>query len=425
MNIIIRSARIIDKNSADNGQVKDIWIDNGIIKEIGKDLIVENATVIESSGLCVSPGWFDMRVNFRDPGFEYKEDLISGMDAAASGGFTGVACMPSTLPPIHSKSEVEYVLNKTRGALVDVFPVGTVSHQQEGKDLSEMYDMKLSGAVAFSDDKKPLSDPGLLQRALLYVKSFDGLIISYPEDKSLSQNGKINEGVISTVTGLKGIPSLAEEIMIQRDIFLSEYTDSRIHFATISAEKSVELIREARKKGLKVSAEVSVSHLALNESFLTDFNTNYKIKPPLRTARDVEALIEGLIDGTIEVICSDHTPEDEEMKKREFDHAAFGIISLEAAFAAANTVLRGKLSLEKLIDKIAINPRKILNLKVPVVKIGEAANLTIFNPDEEWVFESKHIKSKSKNTPFIGTKFTGKPFAVINHNQIKYSHYES
>ncbi|MDQ3192569.1 MAG: dihydroorotase [Bacteroidota bacterium] len=422
MNIIIRSARIIDSNSADNGKTKDIWIENGIIKEIGTDLKADNATLIESENLYVSPGWFDMRANFRDPGFEYKEDLISGMDAAITGGFTGVACMPSTHPPVHSKSEVEYILNKTKGALVNVYPVGTVSHKHEGKDLSEMYDMYLSGAIAFSDDKKPLSDPGLLQRALLYVKSFNGLIISYPEDKNISLDGKINEGVISTSTGLKGIPGLAEELMVQRDIFLTEYTESRIHFATISTAKSVELIRSSRKKGINISAEVAVSNLVLDETYLTEFDTNYKTKPPLRTANDVKALIEGLIDGTIDVICSDHCPEDEEMKKREFDHAAFGIIALETAFAAVNTALEGKLSLEKIIEKISINPRNILNLKIPSIKVGEVANLTVFNPKQEWTFEKKHIKSKSINTPFIGKQFIGKPFAVINNNLMSFCH---
>ncbi|HET6243072.1 MAG: dihydroorotase [Bacteroidetes bacterium] len=420
MNILIRSARIIDTGSADNGKTKDIWIVNGIIKEIGTAIKAENATLLESENLHISPGWFDMRVNFRDPGFEYKEDLFTGMDAAIAGGFTAVACMPSTLPPIHSKSEVEYILNKTKGFLVDVYPVGTVSHRHEGKDLSEMYDMHLSGAIAFSDDKKPLSDPGLLQRALLYVKSFNGLIISFPDDKNISLDGKINEGIVSTSTGLKGIPGLAEELMIQRDIFLTQYAESRIHFATVSTANSVELIRKSKKSGLNVTAEVSASHLILDENNLTSFDTNYKIKPPLRTANDIKALIEGLIDGTIDVICSDHSPEDEEMKKREFDHAAFGIIALESAFGAANTALDGKLSIEKIIEKIAVNPRTILNLKVPSIKVGEIANITLFNPNQKWVFEKKHIKSKSKNTPFVGSQFTGKPFAVVNNNQMSF-----
>jgi dihydroorotase len=419
MAVIIRSAKIVSSASESNGQIADILIIDGKITEIGKGLNApEDAETIEAEGLCVSPGWFDMHVNFRDPGFEFKEDLTTGRDAAAAGGFTGVAVMPSTLPPIHSKSEVEYIINKTRGFIVDVLPVGTISKNLEGKDLSEMYDMYQSGAIAFSDDKKSIADPGLLQRALLYTKSFKGLVINYPDEQKITLDGKINEGITSTHTGLKGMPSLAEDIMVQRDIFLAEYTDSRIHFSTISSAKTVDLIRKAKKQGLHITAEVAVHNLFFNDTALEGFESNFKVKPPLRTNEDIKALLEGLIDGTIDTIVSDHSPEDEEMKKREFDYAAFGAIGLETVFGAANTVLKDKISLEKLIDILAINPRKILSLPIPAIKVGEKANLTCFLPNKKWDVSESDLKSKSKNCPFIGQTLTGKAVAVLNNGQV-------
>jgi dihydroorotase len=422
MQVIIRSVTVTDSSSEYHGKTTDILIKDGIITEIGNDLKADKeATIIEPSGLFVSPGWFDMQVNFRDPGFEYKEDLRSGCEAAAAGGFTGVAVMPSTFPPVHSKSEVEYIRNKSKGNIVDVFPIGTVSKGLEGKDLSEMYDMMQSGAVAFSDDKKSINDPGLLQRALMYVKNFNGLIINFPEDKKIAGDGKVNEGISSTFAGLKGIPALAEEIMVQRDIFLAEYTDSRLHFSGISSAKSVDLIREAKKKNLKVTAGVSVHNLFFDDSVLGSFDSNYKVKPPLRTKADIKALIEGLKDGTIDVIVSDHAPEDEEMKKREFDHAAFGAIGLETTFGAAMSALKDQLSEEQLVKKISVDPRKILGLNIPSVKKGERANLTLYFPKKEWKPTFSQLKSKSKNCPYIGQSLLGKAYAVINNGQLIFS----
>jgi dihydroorotase len=412
--LLIKSALIVDPNSPHNGKKKDILIKDGKIIEISETIEPKGAEIIETENLHVSPGWFDMRVNFRDPGFEHKEDIVSGISAAAFGGFTGVACMPATNPPIHSKSEVEYLRNRAAEFIVDVYPVGTISHKREGKDMAEMYDMYMAGAVAFSDEKRPVSDPGLMLRALLYTQPFNGLIISYADDKSISLEGKVNEGIVSTVTGLKGIPALAEEIMVARDIYLAEYTNSKLHFATVSTARSVELIREAKAKGLKITAETTAHNLALSEKELETFDSHYKVKPPLRTESDIESLITGLKDGTIDAICSDHSPEDEEMKKREFDHAAFGIIGLETAYAVINTTLKGKISLEEIIRKIAINPRNILNIPVPIINTGQVANITLFDPEREWVFQKSDIRSKSSNTPFIGTKFKGKALAVYN-----------
>jgi len=416
MKILARSAKIVDPSSKHNGTVADIFIEDGIIKQSAKPgSIKEKADkIIEQDGLHVSPGWFDMRVNFREPGFEYKEDLTSGCSAAASGGFTGVLAMPSTFPPVHTKSGVEFIRNKTKSLPVDVFVAGTLSHNLEGEHLSEMFDMFSSGAVAFTDDKKPVHDAGLMLRAMLYSKNFGALIISFPSETSLTVNGKMNEGITGTMLGLKMMPSIAEEIMVTRDLYLTEYVGTKIHFATLSAKRSVELIREARKKKIPVTAEAAAHQLMLDDTSLTGFDSNYKVMPPLRNKEDREALIAGLKDGTIDVICSDHSPEDIESKQREFDHAAFGIIGLETSYAVANTALKNILTTEEIIQKISINPRKILNIPVPSIEEKQNANLTFFNPALKWTFTEAHIRSRSKNTPFVGKEFTGKAIAIIS-----------
>jgi len=420
MNLLIKSAKIVDSNSPHNGKKVDILIENGIIKSIKSTIKDKSVKNIEVENLHASPGWFDMQVNFRDPGFEYKEDLISGTEAAAHGGFTGVAVMPSTHPPIHTKADIEYIKNKTVNSIVDVYPIGALSHKMDGKDISEMYDMHQSGAVAFSDDKQPILNAGLLLRALMYAKNFNGLVVTHCDDKNVSLDGKINEGETSTMLGLKGIPALAEELMVARNIYLAEYAETGIHISSVSTAKSVELIRQAKSRKLKITASVNAYNLILDDSSLKDFDTNYKVNPPLRTKADIEALKKGLIDGTIDAIVSDHSPEDEENKKVEFDHAAFGMIGLETTFAAANTN-RGKMSLEKLISKISINPRKILNLPIPEIKEEAEANLTFFDPDKKWKFEEKYIHSKSKNTPFIGTVFQGKALGIYNKGKLQLS----
>ncbi|MBN4062432.1 amidohydrolase family protein, partial [Bacteroidales bacterium AH-315-I05] len=293
-------------------------------------------------------------------------------------------------------------------------PIGTLSKGMKGTDLSEMYDMHLAGAVAFSDDKQSIANPELLKRTLLYAKGFGGLVMSFPNDKNIALNGNVNEEKTATMLGLKGIPALAEELAISRDLFLAEYTNAPIHFSTVSTAKSVELIRQAKKKGLNVTAEVTAHHLLLDDSALLEFDSNCKVMPPLRTKNDIKALIKGLKDGTIDAICSDHCPEDEESKKREFEHATFGIIGLETAFAVAMTALSKMLSLEEIIQKMAIRPREILRIKTPVIKEGETANLTLFNPTVVWTPTEKDIRSKSRNTPFIGTKLTGKALGIYN-----------
>lgn len=419
MNILIKSARIIDLFSPFNGKVMDILIENGVITSIATTIVPKKTVkTISSKNLCVSVGWMDMQANFCDPGFEHKEDIQTGVNAAAAGGYTAVALVSSTLPTIHSKAEVEYIKNKSATSIVEVYPVGTLSYKQEGKDIAEMYDMHLSGAVAFSDDKKAVNDAGLLMRALLYAKNFGGLIITHCDEKAISQDGKMNEGVVSTMLGLKGIPALAEELMVNRNIFLAEYTDAPIHLANISTERSVALIKQAKEKGIKVTAAVNAYNLTLPETLLAGFDSNYKLNPPLRTPKDIDALKKGITDGTIDVITSDHRPQDIESKDVEFDYAANGMIGLESAFALVNSN-KDKIKLEALIKTLTVNPRTILKLKQPKIAQGEMANITLFDPEFEWTFDKQAIKSKSRNTPFIGQTFKGKVIGIINKNQFK------
>lgn len=417
MNTIIKSVKVIDKNSKFNGKTVDILIEKGVISKIEKSISTpKNYKEISYKGLHVSNGWFDLRANFCDPGNEHKEDITTGLKAAAKGGFTGILVMPDTKPSADSKSGIEYIINKTKGNIVNAYPAGALSHNCEGKEIAEMYDMHTAGAMAFTDNKKSINSASLLNRALLYSQSFGGLIMNYPNNKELSNSGQINEGVISTQLGLKGIPALAEELMVSRDIYLAEYCNAKIHLSNISTKQSVKLIKEAKKKGLNITADVNSYHLLLSEEELLDFESDFKVMPPLRTKEDIKALINGLKDGTIDAICSDHTPEDIEEKQCEFDHAAFGVINLQTSFAAANTALNGKMDLTDYIEKITTTPRTILGLKSTTIQEGEQANLTLFNPTEKWSLVKSDIISKSKNSPFIGKELTGKVIGIINNN---------
>jgi dihydroorotase len=422
MNILIKSAYIINSDSSHNGNVVDILVENGIITNIHSKINVQkNVKIIESKNLHVSVGWMDMQANFCDPGYEYKEDLMSGIKAAAAGGFTDVALVPSTNPPIHSKSEIQYIKNNTTNSIVNVHPIGTVSHKQEGIDLAEMYDMQQAGAIAFSDDKKPIINAGLLMRALLYTQNFDGLIITHCNERTISNDGKMNEGVTSTMLGLKGIPELAEELMVNRNIFLAQYNNAPIHLTNISTQKSIALIKRAKANGIKVTASINAYNMVLDDTLLTGFDSNYKLDPPLRTKMDTEALRKGLADGTIDAITSDHRPQNIESKNIEFDHASNGMIGLETAFSLINTY-KGKVKLETLIHALTKGPRTILKLKHPQIAVNEPACITLFDPSIEWTFHKKDIFSKSFNSPFIGTTFTGKVIGIINNKQLSIPH---
>jgi dihydroorotase len=414
MNLLIKSATIIDPNSPFNNQVVDVLIEKGIIKRIGPD-IESDAEVIEGEDKYISPGFFDLNCNIGELGFETKEDLYTGTRAAAAGGFTGLALMPNTIPPVHSKAEIEYLLNRAKKNLVDVYPLGTISHKREGKDLAEMYDMYLSGAKAFTDGNRPVQDAGLMERALLYAQGFDGLVFSYPEDTAIAGKAKVNEGEISTLLGMKGIPSLAEELMIARDLYLAEYTGSKIHFSTISTIRSVQLIREAKRKRLEVTCDVAAYHLVLTDEALINFDSLYKVKPPLRTLDDVNALKKGLIDGTIDAIVSQHTPQEVEFKDVEFEVAEYGMIGLQTAFSLA---LKTGLDLNLIIQKLAVSPREILNIDIPAIAEEQPANLVLFDVDAEWEYTRKNNRSKSYNSPFLGQNLKGKVLLTINNNYI-------
>ncbi len=414
MNLLITSATVIDPRSKHHQQVTDILIEDGVIKQIATG-IKSSAEVIDATGKYVSPGFFDLNCNIGELGLETKEDLQTGTQAAAAGGFTGLALMPNTQPPVHSKSEVEFILNKAKGNLVDIYPLGTISHKCEGKDMAEMFDMHQSGAKAFTDGKHPVQDAGLMERALLYAQGFDGLVFSYPEDKAIAGKAKVHEGEVSTLLGMKGIPALAEELMIARDLYLAEYTGSKIHFSTVSTRQSVDLIRQAKQKGLKVTCDVAAHHLVLTHDALVGFDSQYKVKPPLRTQDDVDALLTGLNDNTIDAIVSQHTPHEVEFKAVEFEVAEFGIIGLQTAFSL---VLKAGLPVETIVNKLAIAPRNILNVEVPAITEGNKANLVILDTKQQWTFTKQNNLSKSYNSPFIDTQLTGKVLLTYNNNQL-------
>ena len=419
MKVILQSVTVIDLTSAHHLKVVDIFIQDNLIKEIGKKLSVAGAKTLDCKGQYVSNGWIDLHVNFCDPGFETKEDILSGLNAAAKGGFVGVALMPNTQPALKSKSEIEYINNKSNSHAVTIYPIGCLSANREGKDLAEMYDMKLAGAKAFSDGNAAVQDAGLMSRAMLYAKGIDSLIISKPEDKNIAQNAQMNEGQMSTLLGMKGNPSLAEELMVSRDIFLAEYQDAKVHFTCITSAKSVELIKAAKKKGLKVTADVSINHLYFDDTMLETFDTNFKLSPPLRTKEDIKALKQGLKEGTIDAICSQHTPEDIEHKQVEFEYAKEGMIGLQTAFSLALMTLEKQMDLSDIIAKFTIAPRAILGLPVQSIAVNQVASLTLFDPNATWKFQSSENVSRSKNSALFNQALKGKVISIINNNQLK------
>ncbi|HEY0669934.1 MAG TPA: dihydroorotase [Sphingobacteriaceae bacterium] len=411
---LLRSVTILYPGSEFNNKTVNVLINDGKIT-VGAKLTADNAEVIDMSGQFLAPGFLDMNANLGEPGLETKEDIETGSRAAASGGFTGVAVMPNTEPPIHSKAEVSFIVNRARGGIVNIYPIGALSKGREGKDLAELFDMSLSGARAFTDGNRPVTDSGLMSRALLYAKGFNGLIFSNPEDSSIAGKGKMNEGVMSTLLGLKGIPALAEEMVISRDLYLAEYNDAPIHFSTISTRGSVELIREAKKKGIQVTCDVAAHNLVFNDEELAGFNSNYKVKPPLRTKDDIKALLNGLKDGTVDAIVSQHTPHEIEFKDVEFEIASYGIIGLQTVLPLA---LKAKLTPEVIVEKLAVAPRRILSVPMPDLKDGALAEFVVFDTNAEWEFNADTNHSRSSNSPLINQKLKGKVIFVCNNGQV-------
>lgn len=415
MNLLIKSAKIIDQNSKHHLKKRDILVENGVIKKISTK--IENDKKIKEvdlNNLHISNGWFDTSVSLGEPGFEERETIENGLNTAAKSGFTAVGVNPNTFPKTDNKAAVEYLKNKSLGKITTLFPIGNLTKNGEGKDIAELFDMQNSGAVAFGDYNKPISNPNLLKIALLYAQNFDGLVLSFPQDCSIAGNGLANEGENSTKLGLKGTPNLAEELQIARDLFILEYTGGKLHIPTISTAGSVKLIKAAKKKGLNVSCSVAAHHLSLTDDELSNFNANYKTTPPLRTNKDIKELIKGLNDGTIDIITSDHNPIDIEYKKVEFNNAKYGTIGLESLFGTLNRIV----DLETLIKCITSNPRNIFGVKNSVIKEGEKADFTLFNPAGKSIFTETMILSTSKNSAFLNKEIQGKVYGVFAQNKL-------
>ena len=414
MNTIIRDAKIIDSESPFHNQTVDILIVDGSIKKIGTSLPnTENTTEIKLDNLHVSQGWFDSSVSLGEPGFEERETIANGLDVAARSGFTAIALQPNTYPIMDNQSQINFVKSKANGFATQLFPIGALTKGSDGKDMTELFDMKNAGAVAFGDYNKSLDNANLLKIALQYVQDFDGLVIAFAEDSNIKGSGVANEGIVSTRLGLKGIPNLAEELQIARNFFLLEYTGGKLHIPTISTAKSVQLIKDAKAKGLNVTCSVAVHHLALTDSTLEGFDTRYKVSPPLRTEIDRKALLAGILDNTIDMITSDHNPIDIEHKKMEFDLAKNGTIGLESAFGALLTVL----PLEKVIEKLTAG-KATFGIESQSIAEGRKANITLFSPDAKSKFVKENILSKSKNSAFLGIEIKGKAYGIYNQGKL-------
>lgn len=413
MSLVLRNIRVVAPGNVLHGETTDIYIRDGKITGIGPTPPAGNYREFQYEGACLSPGWLDIGVMSGDPGMEHREDFHSLQQAALAGGFTAIALLPNTHPVVDSKSQVQYIKSKTAGSPVDFLPIGAATVDCAGKEMAEMIDMQEAGVIAFSDGYHPIQHSGMMLRCLLYTQGFGGLLLHFPFDKTLTVDGQMHEGEVSTSLGLPGLPSLSEEVMVQRDIQLVAYTGARLHFSSISSAGSVELIRKAKAKGLPVTCSVAVVNIALDDTHLMDFDTYYKVMPPLRSSKDIAALKKGLKDGTIDFITSNHVPLDTEAKDLEFSYADFGIIGLETAFAVASTALENTLNTDQLIQKMAYAPRQLLQLSVPEIEVGADANFTIFHPAEKWTFTKEHIFSKSKNTPFVGSDFKGKVLGVV------------
>ncbi len=413
MKLIVKNATIIDTESAFNGQIVDIQIEDNLIKKIAKNIDAPAGfKMLELENLHVSRGWFDSSVSFGEPGFEDRETIKNGLMVAAKSGFSAVALQPNSYPIIDNQSQINFVLSQANSFATQLFPIGALTKNSAGEDLAELLDMQNAGAIAFGDYNNSTENATLLKIALQYTQDFNGLVIAFSEDKSLKNNGIANEGTAAMRLGLKGIPSLVEEVQIARNLSILEYTGGRLHVPTISSAKSVALIKDAKAKGLKVTCSVAVHHLVLTDETLENFDTRFKVSPPLRSNQDRLALINGVLDDTIDMITSDHNPIDIEHKKVEFNLAKDGTIGLESAFGALNNVL----PLAIIIDKITLG-KSVFSIENHSIAENSIANLTLFNPDLKWTFSADDILSKSKNSAFIGAEMKGKVYGIINQGQ--------
>lgn len=413
MNILIKSATIIDTKSGFHNKKVDILIENGTITNIGIELKnPKRYREYSAENLHVSQGWFDSSVSFGEPGYEERETIENGLKTAALSGFTSVAINCNTDPVLDSYTDISFVLGKALASPVKLYPVGALTKAGSGQELAELYDMKNAGAVAFYDYQQPIANPNLMKLALQYASNFDGMVCSFPQESKISGAGVMNENVTSTSLGLKGNPALAEELQIARDLFLLEYAGGKLHIPTISTSKSVDLIRNAKKQKLNVTCSVAIHNLMLTDNELNTFNANFKVLPPLRTQTDCDALVEGLKDGAIDMVTSDHNPIDIEHKKMEFDLAKYGTVGLESSFGALNKLFTTKKAIELLTKG-----KERFGIGSTPINIGNTADITLFNPSEEYVFTKENILSTSKNAIFEGFALKGKVYGIIANGQ--------
>ncbi len=418
MKILIQSAKIISKGTPHHLKKRNVLISSGRIAEIG-DKNYQADKVIDADGMILSAGWLDLGAYVGDPGLEHKEDLSSIAKAAAAGGFTEVALLPNTHPTVQTKNEISYITQGNNNRLVQLHTLAAITKNCKGEELTEMIDLHEAGTVAFTDGLKSVWHTDIFLKSLQYLQKFDGLLIDHPEDNWLNLFGQMHEGVNSTSLGLKGMPRIAEEVAVRKNLELLEYAGGRLHFSRISTAKTVTMIRSAKKKGLNVTCDITGFQALLDDSLLEDFDTYYKVNPPLREKSDNEKLIKGLEDGTIDVLTSGHLPQDDESKLLEFDQAEFGMINLQT-FASQLTTLSKSVDMDVLIEAVTTAPRTILKMEIPKIEVEEKANLTLFDPNCEWVFDEKSNFSKSKNSPWLGKELKGKAVAVFNNGKVKW-----
>ena len=423
--LILRQVKVTDPGGPHHDSVVDLLIRDGRIVKVGQRIPKGEASEVRHAGMHASPGWIDLRAHFRDPGQEWKQGITNGLDAAAAGGFTAVCLLPSTDPPMDGRAEVEYLLRRAQGHAVRALPIGSVTKELKGQQLAELHDLRQAGAVAYSDDQHTIRNTRLMLLALQYVRGLPGTgapVMVFPKDPDLSAKGMMHEGPMSTRLGLRGIPPMAETIQLARDIALLDYTGGHLHAATISTAGSVELIRQAKARKLRVTASVAAHNLLLDDGCLRGFETCYKVMPPLRDITHLEALREGVKDGTIDAIVSDHRPEDREHKVLEYGQATFGIIGLETAFAVANTAVKGRMGLRRLIERFTHGPRAVLGLPQVHIAEGTPANITLFNPEVDWTCTEEDLVSHSHNTPFLGQRLTGRALGIVSGAVVRMAH---
>jgi dihydroorotase len=415
MKVLLQQVTIISPTTAYHKQVKDILIEDGIIKEISAIIKTTNAQIITGTNLHVSIGWLDIFADFAEPGYEHRETLETGANAAAAGGFTDVMLIPNSNPVVDNKSQISFLIEKSKSLPISIHPIAAITKNTNGDTLAEMYDMYDTGAVAFSDGKKAIQQAGVLLKAMQYVAAKNAVVIQQANDTSISDGGLMHEGVMSTQLGLPGIPALAEELMVARDIALLEYTNSALHITGVSTKKSIELIAAAKKTGLKITCSVTPYHLFFSDEDLHGYDTNLKVNPPLRTKDDVKALQKALQNGTIDCVASHHSPQSWDDKTCEFEYAKNGMLTLQTMYSSINAILKNT---EAAVALLTTNNRNIFGIQIPTIEINKMACLTIFEPETEFVFEEKAIQSKSKNSPYIGKKMLGKVVGIIHKNNV-------